>query len=593
MICRRYIYDTILTIILSIIALYNSSLSLPIALITCDSISSALHFVATFVNRNLTEEDIVDISGSLYKIPCLDRYLWYGLCSVIYHIICDLFWMNHFMPLYWSLLFINLPNIQNKITSTILKNFFDQIATLKQNIIIEVLSKQISHIINEVSKVYLNKSTNVVKSSEIHPLFGDYNTTMNQIGTVVKNSITVSLILYLKGYSSYYYSLAKKIYNYNSDSTINTMDIESAKHMINKMCIHRNWNKILEPNFIQALIILYYDDSNNKKTNVIKNFITKFNYTLCKMFSIWTIAALFERVITVPVIGSILFIYRWSKKQKMNKRVLFRLIAILGAFILSFYTDSYFLVSLLMEFGHYIVFNTVTHSILRMTVKKSRKMIKNYQNLGEKEFFHMGSQILFGTTIHYVGTQMDPKPMVFLASSLSILLLSVTDDPKKLVTIITILLSGSTTWYNPVHIVNNTYIYYLISNYLHSKHFSAWVYRVKYLTRYRISRFMNDEKEDKTNIIKNKYKKDKEKFQIIDQKKSTETVKRPPSPNNPFSDPLGVSQVAKEEKPVIVPEVKKPPRKNIELDKSIKGWVLLEPYKTNKKQELVILNDYM
>ena len=52
--------------------------NLLIKMFTLDSLFNAIYFIITFLNKNLTESQIIDNANNLYSNTILDRYIYYS-----------------------------------------------------------------------------------------------------------------------------------------------------------------------------------------------------------------------------------------------------------------------------------------------------------------------------------------------------------------------------------------------------------------------------------------------------------------------------------------------------------------------------------
>jgi len=281
-------------------------------LITFDGIFSALHFMYMYIKNGLSKTDVVKNTSLLYRLSCMDRYIWYILCALVYQTICGILWLQNSKIFLALGILLNLPYVQNflvgdkpsqendNVDTTITISgcihmishpLFTNITRIKKIIIIEMLSKQLSAIINLIAKNLLNKKKKIISHHDTRKLFDHYNDMVNHMITIFKNTLIVLLINYLKTRSQYYSSFVQQIYNYRAESSLNTMNRHAVHDIINDICEKKQWNRLLEPDFIQVIIYMYVDDEFKNKDNIFTKKITNIQYSILKFFAVWTLSS--------------------------------------------------------------------------------------------------------------------------------------------------------------------------------------------------------------------------------------------------------------------------------------------------------------
>lgn len=498
----------ILFIILAILLFHfvNYGLLIFMYLITCDSLFSAIYFLIMYINNSMTKNDVVGNASKLYELSCLDRYFWYFICGIIYQTFCSVLWMSSINFMILGFIIINVPFVQNYLVNGLLKNFFLNQIKIKKNLVKELLSKQLSTVINSIGVNYMNRKDKIVSHNDVICIFDNYDQTVSNLNQIFENTVVVLLIMHLKSYSEYYYSIAKRVYNYQSVGTINTMNPEKVKTILNNICEKKQWEKLLEPNFVQAMLFMYYDEEFQNKNNVMTKILIRANYSILKFFAVWTISSLIGIKVSGPLIFYILYYYKWKELKLYNTRVIQKIFGITLGLLSCLLFDSNGIICFISEFAYYIVFNNLTKMICKTVGKKSEKLIKQYHNLDNQDLIAIGVHTLCGlslclivdntTNIHYTSG---------FAMLMSILLLYIAkDDMRKVIPIVSLLMIGEFSTYSPLHIILNVHHYYLLTNYVHSHHFYDTIYEIKYRGKYNIYKYIdkfNKEMELKTNEV--------------------------------------------------------------------------------------------
>ena len=130
----------------------------------------------------------------------------------------------------------------------------------------------------------------------------------------------------------------------------------------------RKWKELLKPNIYKAVIHLY--QLNNEEINIFGEIINNYYYRFGKMFTIWTISAFFNEVMIGPIISAFMIFYR-----NTNGNMIIKLCMILISAIVGYFTGSFFLTSLICQFGYHVFFNSVTIAIVKNIINETVKQI--------------------------------------------------------------------------------------------------------------------------------------------------------------------------------------------------------------------------
>ena len=461
-------------------------------LVTCDSLFSAIHFLIMYVNKNMTKVDVIAKTSTLYVLSWLDRYVWYFACGLIYQTFCSILWINNIQWIIWGFVVMNFPFVQNYLVRNSLKDLFELIIKNKKNFIKESLSKQLSTIINSIGTNYMNRQNKIVNHEDVSYIFDSYDQTMDNLHKIIKNTVVVLLITYLKSCSPYYYSIAKRVYNYKSIDSINTMTKDKVKIMLNDICEKKQWEKLLEPNFIQVILFVYCDEEFKSKNNIISQIVTRVNYSILKFFAVWTISSLTGFQITGPIIFYALYYYKWQDAPVYNIKTLMKIGGITLGALSCLFLNNYCLICFISEFAYYIIFNSATKMLCDTLIKKSTQIVSKYQNLENQDLMDFGIQIVCGLSICLItGDNINIHYSSGFAILMSILVLYIAqDDMRRVIPIVSLLLIGEFSTYHPVHILLNVHHYYMLTNYAHSDHFYNTLYEIQYKSKYKFYEYL-------------------------------------------------------------------------------------------------------
>jgi hypothetical protein len=290
--------------------------------ISIDSLYSAMFFIKHFIDDNLTESQIIDVSNSLYHGSVFDRYIYYGMIYSLYIIICNLLWIDDINILYYGLLLMTIPPIINKVLTSVL---FDKIRERKEYLIKLIVSKQLSNLIKKSAFIYLDREIEI-NHKEILPILKSYSDTITYLQYVLKNTLIMLLVSYVKKYSTkFYYKMLKYVYNYKTGNTLESYNKESAKKMLSSIIDNKQWHELMKPNIYRAIFLLF--QTNDDDTDFLKKIINNFNYKMITMFSIWTITSYTDMFFVAPLISTFFHFYKKTYEETIIKKPIFWLTA--------------------------------------------------------------------------------------------------------------------------------------------------------------------------------------------------------------------------------------------------------------------------
>lgn len=348
--------------------IFSEDAPLILTLITSDSMFSAVHYIHSTIT-NKTEIQTIESMATLYKLPIIDRYCCYVIISLLYKIICNVIWLSDIRLFYCASIFVITPDVFNVLIKwRYMCDVIEYITGEKKRIMKTIISKQIVQLINYTSHQWVGINPNVMYN-EIMPLFDDYNSMVNSIESFVKSFIATNIILHLNtNAGKFYKNLLGYFYKYKTGETYRPNDLANAKAKYISLIVKRNWDSIFKPDNMQALITLY---TNSGDSDVIDKILHWINETSLRMFSIWTLSAFIGYNYSAPLLSILFALYR-------NHMIgVVELIIKLSVFVLCYKVESFAIISVLSEYGYYLLINRVIFSIVRYIINKIEIYIRS------------------------------------------------------------------------------------------------------------------------------------------------------------------------------------------------------------------------
>jgi len=431
--------------------------SLIIKIISIDGLFNTIHFLKTYLNKNMTDSQIVKESYSLYNNSSLDRYIYYFIIYIVSKIINNIFWINDISIYHLIYEILIIPNILNKIINS---EQFKLIKNKKEEIIKKIISKQFALGINYIAKTYLEKEVKV-KYKDILPLLNNYQEGLEYILEAFKNSMIMLLLDYLKSYSpKFYYKISKYIYNYKTGENLIPINTESSKQLLLDIIDNKQWIDIIKPNSCRSILFLYKINSNN--TDFIKFTIDVLNYKLIKMCACWTIASFFSITIISPIVSILLLLYKNENIIKRRQELLNRLSVFIISIIIALNSNNYPLISFISEFGHGILYNKLSMSVYKMIKKKIIKQIEYIYYNNEISIIPLIGYIIYITIIKNITSYNITK---YLIPNLVLIILN-TINKKQMYLLISLITTGIFSNYDIIHLTIISIIYYFIISFM-------------------------------------------------------------------------------------------------------------------------------
>lgn len=445
------IIDISLNIIALLLTYFWKDYNLFWKLFGIDGFFLAIYFTRIFVSSDLTKEQIVKISNSLYSWSAIDRYIYYTLNFAFYKSICMFFYLDKIPIIDELLLLTSMPCILNKIMGS---DFYRPIRKYKKHIVKVLLSELMASMIKSYAKMYLTPRVDMknvdVKYTDIMPVFDKYSEITTYIIDVLKNTLLIFGLSHVKVYSSkLYYKMLKYAYNYKTGDMLVSFNKDTATRCLQELIESRNWSQLSKPNVFKAIIHLY--QTNEGESDIIQELIIDFNLTLGKFFTIWSIATFFEMLFIAPVMSFTLLTYKYGFNVK---NLIFQCI---GLFV-GYYTKSYMLMCLICLFGVKIFFNWAAIKVYKAAWNSALNYGLTLMKRNSKVALSIVST--FGYCMMLRISSMDNW---IIGGNVMYNLLT-TNDKKKIVMLCLIVLTSQLSEYNPLHCLYNCVVVYTLYN---------------------------------------------------------------------------------------------------------------------------------
>jgi hypothetical protein len=425
-------------------------------MIAVDSVLNAVNFMWTYLQPNLTNQQIVTQSNSLYKGSLTDRYIYYSLVYIAYNTICAYFNTPDINIIYYIGIITTLPPIINKIFSTLL---FKIIREKKELTVKLFIAKILSMIIKFYSKIYLQKKIKNFKYTELVDLLSDYKESLEYFYDILRNFIIILILSYIKKCSAkYYYDIIKYIYNYKTGELLDSFRGNDAKEYLINIIENKQWYKFKKTNTYNAMLKVY--ESSVSEIDIFGVISDEINFVLVKIFSIWTLASLFDSIYYVPLLSSFLILYNKYVKQGRLRDIG----VILMVLPICMIYEGYFFVSFMCQCFPKLMFNKFTYKIYRKSYKYFGNKITN---------IHIPDKTIFLQTIPFtiymaiIKILNFPATMVMANTILNIIINNTNRRIQLLYGII--ICSTYLSNFDIPHVMFNTFITFLIDSIIQTK----------------------------------------------------------------------------------------------------------------------------
>jgi hypothetical protein len=290
----------------TLIDLY-SRFALMESLLLFDGVVCSVYFLREFLilklsSRKLNKraimvynEEIVDKYNALYRLPTLDRYIFYLLIYFGYNTINYFYNENQYS--YLLILPIVLPSIQNSLLGiSFISKKVDNYLEHKGIFIKYSMSKMSVHFVQQLHP-------QIEKIQNYH-IFIIYKTlSINFIWKIINNCMFISLLNILRSYDStyYYYKGIKMAYYYNVGYLYNIIPLGDAIYLANIIIKEKRWSELEKLEVINAFFTLVVN-----KYEIISSFSGSFwinsQMIIFQMFSLYSIVSVLK-LITIYLSG--------------------------------------------------------------------------------------------------------------------------------------------------------------------------------------------------------------------------------------------------------------------------------------------------
>lgn len=338
-------------------------------MVAVDSIWNAGYFMWTYFSPNLTDQQIVTNTNSLYDGSLMDRYIYYAIAYLSYNSVCTYFWFDDINILYYLGIILLVPPVMNKIFGS---SFFKSIREKKEMMIKICVAKMLTVIIKFYSKIYLKKKIKNFKYTELIYLLSDYKEAIGYFYDIIKNFLIIMFLSYIKKYSTkYYYDVIKYVYNYKTGELLDSFSgNDDAKEYLISIIENKQWHRFKKTNTYNAILKVY--ELNISEIDILSVINDEINFMLVKIFSIWTISSLLDSVYFVPILSSLLILYnKYCKQGRLRDMSVMVMVG-----LLCLVNDSYFLISFMSQCLPKLLFNNLAFKVYR----KSRKYFESKIN---------------------------------------------------------------------------------------------------------------------------------------------------------------------------------------------------------------------
>jgi hypothetical protein len=352
---------------------------------------------------------------------------------------------------------------------------FKKVKRKKEKVIKIIVSKQIVSLIKLSSKTYLKKNIDV-NYEQILPLLDNYKITVEYYNYVLKNTIIILLMSYSKKYAtSFYYKLAKTFFAYKTGEVLQSFNENSAKLELSRIIEGRQWDKLLKPDVYKAMLHLY--EINDDKSSLLKILFSGFNKKMCKVFTVWTISSFLSNSLIAPSLSLGMLIYR-KENRNFSTIMMYKVGILILAGLIGITTESYFLSSIISQFGNIILINKFTKSIAKYCMEELNKryisLIFNNSQFNKMFMITYVHMIM----LSFIGTNN------FTDSFITFIYISVSNSNQYMRNSIIygwLLASGFISNFNIIHITHNIALLYVLMGTLDINGFRDCIETIKNL----------------------------------------------------------------------------------------------------------------
>jgi len=262
---------------------------------TCDGLLSTLEFLINHRrNYQLTGVSKYQTSAVFLRVNTLDRYLVYSAMMLISLLSYCLFW-SYGRYLSWCLYVFLMPWVNEQIINTHIYGIYRKFCISElRKCGVYIASHQLARLLNMVANVSLQCRPNI-HYQEIEPLFENYVQFGMSAFDFIKKFLMSSLVHYVNhsGHSVYAMIIRYAYFNNFRSKEVKQVKVEIGE--IRRIVLERDWDRFLHADTMTSILYVY---QNGKGGNVVAQYInnltSKLNYSVFKVFAIWSIVSIVQ-----------------------------------------------------------------------------------------------------------------------------------------------------------------------------------------------------------------------------------------------------------------------------------------------------------
>lgn len=428
--------------------------SLLLNMITNDSLFSALDVIIEAVLNSNQRKEYVKIVNNH---GIIDRYIYYGVSSLLVSLLNILTWWQLTPALYWIVMMSSCPIIMNWLLAT---PYFADIRDIVLKPCLKmggfVLCNSVAYIINTICNVVLHVDPEVSYKEVARAIKHQDHIRLIDL---VKSFAIATLVNYLEGTKSYYGWILNILYRYGiiirleniSEQVRNLKARERLRMIVNR----RQWDMFYHPEILRSAIALYSRTDKSHIITKIRETISILEENTVRFFAIYTIGALTpsHRWIVISIIS---YTFLLSKcVYKGNPVTIYQIIARAVITIFAAVNGGIILESALIEFADLLENRAIAWVIDKIKCWASQNLWLLYHR-NDNNSVIIRCIILTITVGYFVDGW---RAAIIVNASL---LISATPDLLSWFTIM-----GIFSHYNPIHMVLlgvSVYIYLNLAN---------------------------------------------------------------------------------------------------------------------------------
>ncbi len=237
------------------------------------AVDTSLHFIYyKWINPTTDiEEKLIDASDNLYPENTFDRFVYYGMLSIILNTlnVTGILSLNNNDRLQFIILLLHAPWIFNYYLYPLFSSFFKRYKQERREIYLFCLYKQLLNNINNA----LQSKNDIPRDELTSEILNDY----------IQTYISIQGILMVREHKYILYKIFKWLYYYDTGYLIhNEKSCNESQSYLTSIIQQKKWNLLSTPRCIHAIIYL------SKKNRVHEKRIRTFYTFLIIWSACWT-----------------------------------------------------------------------------------------------------------------------------------------------------------------------------------------------------------------------------------------------------------------------------------------------------------------